>query len=136
MFYLHKINFYFIVGVNQCQRNSASPNHLDYKFVYHSLFIEITFQFFTEDLSHTTSRQPKSRFVFLGRPSVRSQNRLSHHVNVLGWFCYLWEARLFLSLHHPLLEVVYPWNNQLPARNATIWGHIESFIECTLGCND
>ena len=25
MFYLHKINLYFIVGVNQCRRNSASP---------------------------------------------------------------------------------------------------------------
>ena len=25
MFYLQKINLYFIVGVNQCRRNSASP---------------------------------------------------------------------------------------------------------------
>ena len=28
MFYLHKINLYFIVGVNQCGRNSGSPSFI------------------------------------------------------------------------------------------------------------
>ena len=29
MYYLHKVNLYLVVGVNQCRRNSASPEYED-----------------------------------------------------------------------------------------------------------
>lgn len=93
------------------------------KFLHHNRFVGMTFQFFMKDSSHRTSKQPRSRCVFAGRLSERSQNRLTHRVNVLWWLCCSLETSfLFLSIAG-FPEVVYSWKNRLLVKN-TITGAI------------
>ena len=78
--------FYPVINVKQKRFTCIfTSNKMAWiKFLNHSQFVGMKIQFFIKDSSHKTSRQPKSRCVFAGRPSGRSQNRLSHRFNVLG----------------------------------------------------